>query len=61
MSREGLINSDCSRIWLIYIANTSGLFHLSPNLYPNPTLSVVGTCCNAKGLIVAIVFLNAAE
>lgn len=41
-------------------SNTSGIHHLSPNLSPRPTLSVVGTCCRANGLKGAIARLRAA-
>lgn len=39
---------------------TSGIHHLSPNLCPRPTLSVVGTCWRAKGLMGAMALLKAA-
>jgi len=48
-------------IWLYHLTHTSGIHHLSPNLSPRPTLSVVGTCCRANGLKGAIALLNAAE
>ena len=38
------------RVRLNISFNTSGCHHLSPYLPPKPMLSVVGTCCKAKGL-----------
>lgn len=47
-------------IGLYYHCYTSGNHHLSPNLSPKPTLSVVGTCWRANGLKGAMALLNAA-
>ena len=52
--------SDSAWIGLNSQKYTSGPHHLSPYLSARPTLSVVGTCCKAKGLIEAMALLKEA-
>ena len=61
MTGEDVIDDDLGGIGLNIGFNTSAFHHLSPNLASTATLSVVGTCWAAKGLMGAMARLNAAE
>lgn len=58
---EYVVDDDLGGIGLNRSFYTSAFHHLSPNLASTATLSVVGTCCAAKGLMGAMARLNAAE
>jgi hypothetical protein len=61
MTGKNAVLGYSSRIGLSRILITSAFHHLSPNLASRPTLSVVGTCWAAKGLMGAMARFRAAD